>query len=163
MPTITVTDTQGNTYTALAITTNASDSANGSSLQLFYVLGVPASLANTITATTTTHVATITQMWVLEVVGVVAIDATSRAATTGSSAAPASGSYSPTSVGDYLITVFASQCAGVALTAQPTISAGWTMRGTIFSASGAICIADNFGNGSLTAGCVNAIVIGTEE
>jgi hypothetical protein len=162
-PTITVADTQLNTYTALAITTNASDSANGSSLQLFYVLNAPASLANAITATGATHVPTAMQMWVLEVVGVVAIDATARAATTGDTNAPGSGSYSPTSVGDYLITVFASQCAGVALTAQPTISAGWTMRGTIFSAVGAICIADNFGNGSLTAGCVNAIVIGTEE
>jgi hypothetical protein len=160
-PTITVTDTQLNSYTNLAQNTNATDSANGSTLQISYFINLPASLANTITATTSVHAATITQMWVLEVEGIAAVGATGQSAATGNTTAPSGGSYTPGEAGDYLVTAFATAAS---LAAQPVIAtAGYTMRGTIFTASGSVCVADNFGNGVLATGGVNAMVIGTEE
>jgi hypothetical protein len=166
-PTITITDTQSNSYTNLAITTNASDSAHGGSLQISYFIKTAASLSNTITATGSVHAPTAMQMWVLEVSGITTVGGTGQAATTGNSASPSSGSYTPGEAGDYLVTAFATQSAGVALTSQPTVAFGAgappTMRGTVYTVVGALCVADNFGNATLSAGAVEANVCGTEE
>ena len=159
-PTIAVTDTQGNTYTALAITTNASDGTYGSSLQLFYTLNMAAgNAANVITATTTVHTATEVQAIAMEYEGIAAIGGASQSATTGNSTGPSSGSYTPGEAGDLIITAFATMAS---LGSQPTIS-GYSLVGTIFTAAGAICVADNFGNGSLATGVVEVMTAGTEE
>jgi hypothetical protein len=162
-PTCTVTDTAGNTYTNLALVTNASDSTHGSSLVISYCINAVGNAANVIHFAGTVNVPTEVMMIALEYQGITAIGGTGQTGTTGSSNAPGSGSYTPGEVGDLIITACASQCAGVVLTAQPTIAAGYTMRGTIFTAAGALAVADNFGNGTLSAGCVEAQVIGTEE
>jgi hypothetical protein len=159
-PTIAVTDTQGNSYTALAITTNGSDSANGSSLQLFYTLTMTSgNTTNAITVTTTVHAATEVQAIALEYDSLTAVGTTGQSSATGNSTSPSSGSYTPGEVGDLIITAFATQAT---LASQPTIS-GFALAGSIFTAAGAIAIADNFGNGTLATGAVETTICGTEE
>ena len=153
-------ETESNTYTVLAANSNASDGTHGSSLYIIYSINIKGG-ADTITLSGTNSPTEI-QAIALEYQGITAIGATGQSATTGSSSAPSSGSYTPGEAGDLIITVAATASNGIVLSSQPTITT-YTMRGTIFTAAGAIAVADNWGNGSLAAGGVNAIVIGTEE
>lgn len=158
---LSVTDTASNAYTSLGAITNASDSTYGSSLYLFYSIRNKGNATNVITVAGTNS-PTLIQAMALEYQGITAVGGTGISSATGSSNAPAGGSYTPAEFGDLIITACASQCAGTVLSAQPTIS-GYQMRGTIFLSTGALCVADNFGNGTLATGAVNAQVCGTEE
>ena len=166
VPTVTVSDTAGNTWTALTAINNASDTTNGSSLQLFYCLnmvGTDANLgANTITAATTVHAATATNIIIAEYSGIVAADATAQTTGTGSSTAPATGAFSPTSVGTLILTYAAT---GTAQTTAATLGTAGFFANAVQGSSGALqmMLGDNWGNGTLATGMVNVQVCGTEE
>jgi len=157
-------NTATDTYTATAVTTNTSDTGttNGSSICMLYTLNSKGSNANAITVATTNS-PTQCEIYYLEYAGVAnpgSIDAALVGAT-GNSTSPSSGAYTTTTAGDLIITAFA---CGQNQAAFPTIPAGYTIRGLSFSASqGTLCVADNFGNGALSAGQINFIGMGTEE
>jgi hypothetical protein len=159
-PVASVTDTAGNTYTIAALTTNASDGANGSSLGIAYCVNATGNAANAIVVSGTNS-PTATQVIVLEYggTGTGGLDAALVGAT-GNSTSPASGNYTPATTGDLLINFMATAAT---LASQPTVGSNFQIRGSIFSATGAIAVADNFGNGALLAGQINVMCAGTEE
>jgi hypothetical protein len=165
-PTVTVTDSQGvATWTSGAQVTNATDGTNGSSLQIFWTTAPLATgfTSNTVTATTTVHAATLTEIIVLEVFGLIATtpgDA-AQVSATGNSAAPSAGAYTPATAGDYIILVYASSANIAAAPIMATST--YLARNYIASASGTMGFADNLGNGTLAAGGVSVMMIGTEE
>jgi hypothetical protein len=159
-PTVVVTDTAANTYTTSALTTNATDGTYGSSLGIAYCTNVTGLATNTVTLTTSVNLASQIEFIYLEYsgMGTGGIDAALVSAT-GNSTAPASGNYTPGTAGDLILSFFATAAS---LTSQPTSS--FVLRGAAFTATqGALAVADNFGNGALATGQVNAITIGTEE
>src|SRR5262249_45316722 len=86
------------------------------------------------------------------------IDA-SLVGTTGNSASPASGNYTPATAGDLIITAFA-RSANVSPTA---LGSNFLPRICQNSASGTLAVGDNWGANSIAAGMVNFAVVGTEE
>jgi len=162
-PTVTVTDTAGNTYTTGTLVTNATDSANGSSLGVAYVINAIGNAANTVTLTTTTNLSTQIEAIYMEYAGVNSgggIDA-AQVGTTGNSTTPASGNYTPSTAGDLVFTFMATAAS---LASQPTVPTAFVLRGSVFDVShGALAVADNFGNGALLTGQINLICCGTEE
>lgn len=161
VPTIGVTDTAGNTYTVSALTTNATDGANGSSLFVAFAVNIIGNAANTVTITPSVNLPTATQILALEYSGLGSggIDAALVGAT-GNSAAPASGNYTPATAGDLIICASASAAS---LATTTTIGSNFRVILGRGNASGTVTMADNFGNGALTTGVVNVIAIGTEE
>jgi hypothetical protein len=163
-PTIAITDSQGvATWTSGTIVTNASDGTNGSSIQIFWITAPLANgfSSNTVTATTSTHVATLTHMMVLEVGNLVAAaGGATQTSGTGNSTAPAAGAYTPSEAGDYIVSFFAS---GANITAPVMATATFQTRGQISVSGGTLAFADNIGNGTFAAGGVNTLAIGTEE
>jgi hypothetical protein len=160
-PTIAVTDTAGNTYTVSALTTNASDGTNGSSIAIAYVIGAKGNAANIVTVTTSVHIAAATEIIYLEYAGLGTggIDAALVGAT-GNSTSPASGNYTPATAGDLILSFFGTNAT---ISSQPTVGSNFRLLGSIFTSNGCLSVSDNFGNGSLLTGVVNTAVIGTEE
>jgi hypothetical protein len=159
-PTITITDS-GSLFTWVNLTkvTNASDGANGSSLQITYGF-CNAAGSTTITAAGSVNNPTNITTTCIEYTNCTAIGTGAQVTATGSSTAPSSGAYTPGEVGDLIVTCFASNATTAS---QSTVSSGYTMRAGIFSTPTTLMVADNWGNGSLSAGCVNVIAVGTEE
>ena len=163
--TITVTDTAGNTYTVSAQTANATDGANGSAIAVAYCINVPASAslsANTITVNYGTNNAAASSVLMLEYAGLGSggIDA-ALVGTSGNSTTPASGNYTPATAGDLLFSFFGTSAT---LASLPTVGSNFRLiNGTFAATSGALGVADNFGNGALALGQVNVIAMGTEE
>jgi hypothetical protein len=155
-PTITITDVGGNTWSSETIRTNASDTTNGSSLQIFYSTITAATGA--ITATTTGNLATQMKISVLEYTGIIAVDVHNIGAT-GNSAAPASGVITTSVAGDVIIGAAANGGSSNTLTA----AAGFQIRSSLSDANGSIGVVDNLATTSLTAGAINVVVCGTEE
>ena len=154
-PTVTITDASGNStsYTSLAQVTNASDGANGSTLQIFYTIGIKTTWnGSALTATTSTHVATVTEIIVVEVAGIVAVGGTSQASATGNSTSPAASNYAPAEAGDYIANFFASAANIASATVTPGLQRSYQN-----AAGGTIGFADNFANGALSAGAINVI------
>jgi hypothetical protein len=164
-PTTTVTDTAGNTYTALTQITNASDGAHGSSLQFFYCLSITGTQANltvnAVTATGGTNQPTAMTVVAFEYSGIVAIDATGQTTGTGNSTAPVASSQAPTSAGTLILSYWASSTTQATLPIMST--AGFFTLLSFAATSAGLGLADNWGNGSLGAGLVNVIAMGTEE
>jgi hypothetical protein len=161
-PTVTVTDTALNTYTTGTLVTNASDNTNGSSIGVAYCINAVGNSSNTVVVTTSTNLATQVAAIYLEYSGtnLGGIDA-AQVGTTGNSASPASGAYTPSTAGDLVLTFMGTDAS---LAALPTAPVAFTLRGGTFSAViGTIAVADNFGNGSLATGQINVIACGTEE
>jgi hypothetical protein len=161
-PTVTVTDTALNTYTTGTLVTNATDSANGSSLGVAYCINATGTAANVVTVTTATNLSTQIEAIYIEYAGMGSggIDA-AQVGTTGNSTAPASGNYTPSTAGDLVFTFMATAAS---LASQPTVPTAFVLRGALFNATqGALAVADNFGNGTFTTGQVNLICCGTEE
>ncbi len=163
-PTVVVTDTYLNTYTTTALTTNASDGAHGSSLCIAYCTNIAsaavgAGAANVITVTTSVNVATAMGMIALEYsnMGSGGIDA-ALVGTTGNSTTAASGSYTPATTGDLIITAFATAGA-----IAPISTVNSNFRSLAQRTNQPLSVADNFGNGSLATGQINVIACGTEE
>jgi hypothetical protein len=157
-------NTAGDTYTATAVQTNASDGAHGSSLCVLYTTNSKGSASNAITVTatnSTTQIAVTYLEYAAQGMGTGGLD-TAAVGTTGNSTAPASGNWETTSAGDLIISCFASAAN---IGAVPVMStAGFFCRTANFNATqGSLAVADNFGNGALSAGVVNFIVAGTEE
>jgi hypothetical protein len=160
-PTVVVTDTASNSWTTSALTTNASDGTNGSSICVAYATNIKGNAANVITVTTSVHASTQIEAIAIEYSNAAGgIDA-ALVGTTGNSTTPASGNYTPATAGDLLFSFFATSAS---IATQPTVGSNFVLRGTIFNATqGCLCVADNFGNGALTAGVVNIQTAGTEE
>lgn len=164
-PTVTVTDTAGNTYTTGTLVTNASDGANGSSLGMAYAVNATGNAANVVTVTTTVNLSTQIEAIYIEYAGVNSgggIDA-AQVGATGNSTAPASGNYTPATAGDLVFTFMATAAS---LASQPTKPTAFELRGSLFNATqGALAVADNFGNGTLITakGQINVLCCGTEE
>lgn len=161
-PTITVTDTAGNTYTVTTQVANASDSANGSAICMAYSINATGNANNVITVNFGTNNAAANSIIAFEYAGLgsAGIDA-AQVGTTGSSTSPSSGAYTPLTAGDLVFTFYGT-AANVA--AVPTIGSNFRLLNAFFAAtSGSMSVADNFGNGALTAGQVNVICAGTEE
>jgi hypothetical protein len=163
-PTVTVTDSGGNAYTTTAATTNATDDTNGSSLFVAYVTNcVGFSLGNlTVSYTVNANAGSTAVALVYGNMGSGGRDSALVGAT-GNSTSPASGNYTPGTVGDLLITAYAS---GANIT--PTSSTTPTAYRNVFNGfaaahSGSLSVADNWGNGALATGAINIITIGTEE
>lgn len=164
-PTNTVLDNAGNTFTPLTIITNASDGANGSSLQLFYnvsMAGTDALLGlDVITNTASVHVPSAQAIIVLEYENTGAIDASAQTTGTGNSTAPAAGAYTPTSVGDLILSYAATSTGQATCPQLNSPFFGVAEQGG--TAAACLMVGDNWGNGALTAGLVNVVVVGTEE
>lgn len=163
-PTIAVTDTAGNTYTTGTLITNASDpGGGGSSIGVAVCTNMLGNAANVVTITGTTNVPTQMCGVYLEYAGMGAgggIDA-AQVGTTGSSTTPASGAYTPATAGDLVFTFCGTSTSEAS---QPTAPTNFLLRGSIFlPTQGCLQVADNFGNGTLAAGVVNVIAMGTEE
>lgn len=163
IPVFSATDTAGNTYIASAVTTNASDGGNGSSLCILSCTNCIGNNANIVTVAATNSP---TQIGALYLdysgpgMGSGGVDAALVGAT-GNSTAPASGNYTPATAGDLIIAAMASSTQ---LGAVPTISLNFFVRGALLNANQkTIAVADNFGNGALAAGAVNIVACGTEE
>lgn len=166
-PTITVTDSGSNTWTNLTAITNASDTTNGSTLQLSYCLnmkGTDVQLGtNAILCTTSTHIATVTTIIVAEYdSNIAAADATAQTTGTGNSTAPAAASYSPTSTGTLILTYAAT---GTGQATCPTLTTAGFFAYAEQGGTAVPCtmLGDNWGNGTLATGMVNVQVCGTEE
>lgn len=163
IPVISASDTALNTYIASAVTTNASDGGNGSSLVVLSCTNCIGNAANAITVSATnspTQIEGIYLQYAGNGMGSGGVDA-ALVGTTGNSAAPASGNYTPNTAGDLIITAFATSTQ---LAALPTIGSNFFIRGVLYNANQkSIAVADNFGNGVLNAGAVNIIAVGTEE
>jgi len=161
--TITVTDTASNTYTVTTQVANASDTANGSAICMAYCLNAVGNAANIVTVTFGTNNAANCSIQLHEYAGLgaVGIDA-AQVGATGNSTSPASGNYTPATAGDLIFSYFGTQQG---LTPAPTVDSNFRNIGFLASAvsSGTLCVADNFGNGALTAGQINVIACGTEE
>jgi hypothetical protein len=160
--TITVTDTAGNTYTVTTQVANASDTANGAAICMAYCLNATGNSANVITVNFGTNNANGASMQAYEYAGLgsVGIDS-AQVGTTGSSTTPASGNYTPGTAGDLIFSFYGT---GANVAAVPTVGSNFRQIGTQFAAtSGSLGVADNFGNGALTAGLINVMAIGTEE
>lgn len=160
-PTVVVTDTAGNSWTNTALTTNATDGANGSSLLVAYATNITGNAANVVTVTFSVHIPADSIAVGLEYNSAAAgIDA-ALVGSTGNSTSPASGNYTPSTAGDLVFSFFATAAN---LGAAPTVGSNFFPRFQIWTAAaGSIAVADNFGNGTLAAGVVNFIGAGTEE
>ena len=157
-PTVTVTDTAGNSWTTATLQGSGNDYVG-----IAYATNIIGLATNTITITTTTHTSSQIAAIVLEYAGTGrggGLDAALVTAT-GTSTSPASGNYTPSTAGDLILTFFGTSAS---LASQPTVGSNFVIRGAIFNATqGCVAVADNFGNGALATGVVNAIVVGTEE
>ena len=159
-PTVTVGDSAGNAYTVTALTANASDGANGSLIGMAYCLNAPGA-ASTVTVTSSVNVALITGVTALEYSGAGAgIDAALVGAT-GSSTTPASGAYTPATVGDLIFT-FCGTTANMS-TPLPVANNNFIMVENGANSNGTLAVADNFSNGTLATGLVNVAAYGNEE
>jgi hypothetical protein len=150
-------NTAGDVYVASAVTTNASDGTNGSSMGVLSTASSAGSASNTITISATNSPVKI-EMVILEYQYAGVVDAALVGAT-GNSAAPASGNYTPATAGDLIISAMATNAA---LGTVPTVGSGFMIR-AINAGQGTIAVADNFGNGALATGAINVICVGTEE
>jgi hypothetical protein len=160
-PTVAVSDTAANTYTTTALTTNASDGANGSSLLMAYSIGATGNAANVLTVTFSVHIPADSVAYAFEYSGTTGGIDSALVGTTGNSTSPASGNYTPGTSGDLIFSFFAS-AANIA--AAPTIGSNFRPISQHFAASaGSLGVADNFGNTALTAGQINVVCCGTEE
>jgi hypothetical protein len=160
IPAYTVTDTAGNTYTVATKVTNATDGANGSSITFAYSVNITGNSANVITVTTTNSpTAILAYAFEYRNCGTGGIDS-AQVGATGNSTSPSSGAYTPGTTGDLILTMMGTS---VTLGSAPTVDSNFEIRGQFFSASGSMSIADNFGNGQLSAGVVNVVMSGTEE
>jgi hypothetical protein len=167
IPVFSATDTVGNSYVASAVTTNATDGANGSSIGFVYLIASNISAGTNTITISATNAPTEIEVAFLEYtnIGNGGIDAAVVGAT-GSSVSPAAGNYTPATVGDLIITAFGSS-ANVQPANQPTTTGAgqaFFRRVAIFNATqGSLHVADNFANGALTAGSINVMLSGTEE
>lgn len=163
IPVLSATDTAGNTYVASAVTTNATDGANGSSLGFLTCVNAIGNSANVVTVSATnspTQIEGIYLQYGGNGMGSGGVDAAVVGAT-GNSTSPSSGAYTPATAGDLLITAMASSTQ---LGTVPTVNNNFFVRGALLNANQkTIAVADNFGNGALNAGAVNIIMCGTEE
>lgn len=156
-PTVTVTDTAGNTYTNAAQVTTGNDY-----IGVAYSINVVGNAANIITVTTTTHTSSQIEAIAIEYAGLGSggVDA-AQVGTTGTSTSPASGNYTPGTAGDLIFSFFGTSAS---IASQPTIGSNFRIVGSLFNGTqGSINVADNFGNGVLATGIVNVICTGTEE
>jgi len=164
VPTISVADTALNSYTVTALTTNASDDTNGSSLCIAYATNIVANASNVVTVTFASHTPIGQSVSYFEYsgMGTGGIDAALVGAT-GNSTAPASGNYTPATAGDLIISAYAT-AVNVTPTSA-TIPVNFRNVFNTFAAAhqGSVSVVDNFGNGALLAGAINVIAIGTEE
>jgi hypothetical protein len=160
-PVITVADTALNSYTVLSLVTNASDGTNGSSMGLAYCINAIGAAANTVTVTATNAPSSIESLYnEYSGLGSAGIDA-AQVSATGNSTSPASGAYTPATVGDLVFTFMGTSAN---LAAVPTTPAAFRFIGNDRQAAfGTMAVADNFGNGSLATGVINVIACGTEE
>jgi hypothetical protein len=148
----------GDVYTATAVTTNASDGANGGSLCILYVASSAGNAANSITISATNSPTALMAEY-LEYQNTNGIDSALVGAT-GNSTSPASGNYTPATTGDLIISAMATS---VNLGAAPTVDSNFFIRNQTWATSGSLMTADNFGNGALSGGVVILNVWGTEE
>lgn len=163
-PVLSISDTAGNVWSKGFATdhNDSHDGAHGSNCNVFWCFhnGANAS-ADVITIVGTNSPADI-QGLAFEYPNVVAVDATAAVVaddggTAGTTATSAS--YTPTSVGDLLLSCFFSSSTQ---SSAPTV-ATFFMRLQQFTAQGSMSACDNWGNGALTAGAINLVAVGTNE